>query len=530
MHALLLATTLLGQSPQTVPERSHFERTSTVAEVQAFMDGLGKAHPELAPWRPMGGPKATESGAPLLAWHLDATTPDPLRVYLNGNIHAGEVEGKEALQELARELVEGQHPELRRLEFVFMPCYNAEGTDALDPANRRHQPNPASGVGRRETDRGLDLNRDAMKAEAPSTRWYLAMLRSFDPHAVFDLHTTNGSFHGFHLTYAPALTLGGDAALLAFNRRMLNDVRDRLAQEGLPTYDYGNFEPSAAPERWESYDPFPRYLVNHAGLTGRLGILSEAYVYRTFPERIADTKRFLLGCLRWLAAHADDVKRATASAQATRPERLPLAAKPALTERRAFEVVDPLKDEHGKLIGEKVRRRVELPSFVSFEPVPDSVVDLPAGYLVHPAFAAEVKALLEAQGLRTAPGTARPRLPVRHFQETGRTLASRPFQGIFTLDLQGRWSDAPTKASPAWTPAQLDGALWVGLDQPLGRLAFYLLDPRSPDGLIHWGRFHSLLLRGGWGEAPAFPILVVGGKVEAADPSSGGTPQAKKPE
>ena len=58
----------------------------------------------------------------------------------------------------------------------------------------------------------------------------------------------------------------------------------------------------------------------------------------------------------------------------------------------------------------------------------------------------------------------------------------------------------------------LDRALYIPLGQPLGRLAFYLLDPRSSDSLEFWGTFHSALIRGDgmWGEPPRFPILAVG--------------------
>ncbi|HTL99223.1 MAG TPA: M14 family zinc carboxypeptidase, partial [Holophagaceae bacterium] len=163
----LLALSLAAQSPwpKTVPEQTGYAATSSVAQVRAFMDGLRAKDAHLIPYHPKGAPAATEAGKPLLAWRLPATKPGALRVYLNANIHGGEVEGKEAMQELFRELLQGKHPELRaKLDLVVCPAYNADGTDAMDPAIRRHQPNPASGVGRREDARGLDLNRDLMKA------------------------------------------------------------------------------------------------------------------------------------------------------------------------------------------------------------------------------------------------------------------------------------------------------------------------------------------------------------------------------
>ncbi len=530
MRRLLLAlagTGLLAGWPQTTPERTDLRRTSTVAEVRAFMEALRKQAPGLEPYQPKGAPRATETGKPLLAWRLKGTGKEPLRIYVNANIHAGEVEGKEAIQQVVRELLQGRHPELRRnLDLVVMPAYNADGTDALDPAIRPWQPNPSeSGVGRRENALGLDLNRDLMKAGAPNTRWLLAMLGDFDPAVVMDLHTTNGSTHGFHLTHGPACTMGADDTLLAYNRRMLVEVRERLLAEGMPTYDYGNFVPyqptaERPPTAWETYDAHPRLLTNYPALRNRLAVLSESYVYRTWPERIADTRRFVLACFSWMAEHRAEVRAQLQGAQ-TRwadewkhgPVALPLSAKLKQVERATFDWVEPIRDEQGRLVGEKKRTRLELPSFVGFEG--QDFVEAPAGYLVDPAFSSTVLPLLQAHGLKVLKGSARPKdLAVLHFHESSRKVSPSAYQGVFTLELQGAWKTepAPKKLQLTWAPADLDRALYIPLDQPLGRLAFYLLDPRSSDSLVFWGAFHGALIRGNgmWGEPPRFPILAMG--------------------
>jgi hypothetical protein len=538
MRSLLLAlagSCLFAGWPQTVPERTRFARTSTVQEVRAFMDALRRQAPGLAPYHPKGAPRATETGKPLLAWRLKGTGKDPLRVYVNANIHAGEVEGKEAIQQVVRELLQGRHPGLRRdLDLVILPAYNADGTDALDPAIRPWQPNPSeSGVGRRENALGLDLNRDLMRAAAPNTRWLLAMLADFDPAVVMDLHTTNGSTHGFHLTHGPACTLGADPDLLSFNRRMLVEVREGLKAEGMPTYDYGNFTPyrptaEKPPTAWETYDAHPRLLTNYPALRNRLAVLSESYVYRSWPDRISDTRRFVLACLGWMAGHRDEVRRQVRGSEQRwadqwrrGPVALPLSAKLKEVERYAFDWVDPIRDDQGRLTGEKTRTRLELPSFVGFEGQDE--VPVPAGYLVDAAFAPTVLPLLQAHGLKVLKGGLRPRaLPVLHFHETGRKVSPSAYQGVFTLELQGAWKAEPAakKLQLAWTPTDLDQALYIPLDQPLGRVAFYLLDPRSTDSLAFWGLFHSALIRGNgmWGEPPRFPILAVG---PAASPASG---------
>ncbi|HTL98314.1 MAG TPA: hypothetical protein VL181_05860, partial [Holophagaceae bacterium] len=331
---------------------------------------------------------------------------------------------------------------------------------------------------------------------------------------------------------------GGDAGVGAMNRALLSDVRAKLEQQGLPTYDYGNLGPrehDPAPTEWTTFEAFPRYLSNYPGLRNRLAILSEAYVYDTYPQRIADTKAFVLACLDWLAAHTEEVKTAEAKADAAwmkgRPE-LPLKAEMVKTEDHAFTVVDPIWDADRKLVGEKGRREVTLPSFVTFEG--RDFVKPPAGYLVDPAYAFKVRPVLEAHGIRVFPGSSRPKAPLGYFVESNRTLAKEAFQGVFALDLQGGWSlQAPLKPMfQKWTGADLDGALWIPLDQKNGRVAFYLLDPRSPDGLVHWGFFDESLVRSdlAWGEPPRFPILAVDPPAEEKLTGGEGPPPFRHPE
>jgi hypothetical protein len=271
--------------------------------------------------------------------------------------------------------------------------------------------------------------------------------------------------------------------------------------------------------------------VNYAGLQGRLGILSEAYVYRTFEQRVRDTRAFVLQCLAWMAGHSREVEKATAGRNHPlgRGASLPLAAKLIETEQAPFEVVELARDAQGLPVAEMGRRTVTLPSLTTFQDLPEGLVMVPAGFLVDAAWADRVKPLLEAHGVKVLPGTARPALAPAFFAESGRKVGTRAFQGIFELELQGRWTAEAAKGFAPWTAADLDHALWVPLDQPRGRVAFYLLDPRSPDSLVHWGFFHAALLRGGWGEAARFPIVAAGLPPEPQAPVQT-VPVARKPE
>ncbi|MFM7836324.1 MAG: M14 family zinc carboxypeptidase, partial [Planctomycetaceae bacterium] len=106
-----------------------------------------------------------------------------LVVMLLGNIHSGECDGKEALLMLARELaLTSDHPWLKQAVFVLVPNYNADGNDQVSVENRPGQVGPVRGMGRRETSRGFDLNRDFVKLETAEGRALVRLIDRWNPH------------------------------------------------------------------------------------------------------------------------------------------------------------------------------------------------------------------------------------------------------------------------------------------------------------------------------------------------------------
>ena len=49
-----------------------------------------------------------------------------------------------------------------------------------------------------------------MKLDSPEARAFVKLMTDYDPHVAMDLHTTNGSRHGYYLTYAPPLNPATD--------------------------------------------------------------------------------------------------------------------------------------------------------------------------------------------------------------------------------------------------------------------------------------------------------------------------------
>src|SRR5256885_5303839 len=107
---------LAARVPQTTAERTNYAATSSTADVGAFLDSLALAG---APVR-VSELGSSALGKPIyfvIASDPTVTSPDEaaasgkLVVYLQANIHGGEVEGKEAVLALLRELA-GARPGL----------------------------------------------------------------------------------------------------------------------------------------------------------------------------------------------------------------------------------------------------------------------------------------------------------------------------------------------------------------------------------------------------------------------------------
>ena len=127
---------------RTRAEITNYEETSTYADVTRVIDGLVATSP-LVHTESFG---KTEEGRDLPLIVISdpkVTTPAAARklgrpmVFVQANIHAGEVEGKEAILMLARRLVSGDlKPMTRQMVFLIAPNYNADGNEKVTPMNR----------------------------------------------------------------------------------------------------------------------------------------------------------------------------------------------------------------------------------------------------------------------------------------------------------------------------------------------------------------------------------------------------------
>ncbi|MBK6496314.1 MAG: hypothetical protein IPO52_06145 [Gemmatimonadetes bacterium] len=489
--ALLAAAPLAAQ--QTVPERTAGERTSSHAEVLAFLDSLANHGAAIRVGTLGESPQGRRipyvvAARPMVADPAEAKRSGKPVFYIQGNIHAGEVEGKEAVQRLLRDMTLGPLTKLLdSVIVVWVPIYNSDGNDAFGPGdrNRGGQNGPAI-VGLRANGQGLDLNRDYVKQEAPETRGSLALVAAWDPDVWMDLHTTNGSYHGYALTWAPGLNPNQTPANIWLQDKALPEIRKRMRdRHKFETFPYGNFRnqhPDSLVLGWDTYESYARYGSNLMGMS-RISILSEAYSNDPLLKRIDATYAFMIESLRYMAEKQADLRRVMAATIAARPDSV--AVRSAFAPPRMDTVIAELTKQ-GEGNGGFSRRQRTGEMKKVFMPVVDRFVAtrreaIPAAYVLDAQWT-EVVALLRRQGIVVEKLTQPWVGQSARFQVDSAVVAARPFEGHRAMKVDGKWVAPAADSLPA-------GSYIIPTNQRFGMLAAFLLEPASEDGYTTWNSF-----------------------------------------
>lgn len=534
----------------TRPERTDYAETSRYDEVIAYMKQMAAANPNIhlttygytTEGRPL--PLAVIGAPGASAEQVLAT--NKTRVYIQGNIHAGEVEGKEALLWLLRSIARGERNAwLKTTVLLINPIYNADGNERVAVTNRGSQAGPVGGMGTRENALGLDLNRDGTKMETAEARSMASLLTRYQPHVAMDLHTTDGSStSGFNMTYETSLNPNNSKAQMSLLRDVLlpEITKNVKAKHGSDWFYYGGVSGSGDQRAWRSDAELakPRYTSTYYGVRNILGLLTETYSYASFKTRITETYWFLEESLAYVASHGETVRDVVAKANAESiigqqlavrqqlvkaPALQKIVFAPTIAVRNPYVADRPYRLRPDGLGNSSVTSEM-LPFFGTTEPTETTLAPrvwvIPmtstptAAPTVTPApggfgdgrggaagtptqrMMASVIDRLEAHGIRHSITAADQPFSGDRFRIATNTLDARAYQGTHKArTLTGAW-EATEQTLPA-------GSLVIPMDQPLARLTFILMDPRSDDGFMWWNILDAVL---GLSPAPTYyPVL-----------------------
>jgi len=515
------------ESLVTVAEKSGFKSTCDYQDVLSFIDGLKKLSPLLRVEN-IGTTIEGREIPLLIIGDPVPRSPEEMKgdkrlvIYIQANIHAGEVEGKEASLMFARDLLKEKNSVLLKHAVILIcPNFNTDGNEKISRQNRPYQNGPVDGVGVRYNGQFLDLNRDAMKAESPEVRGAISeVFNRWDPAVFMDCHTTDGSYHVEPVTFTWMVNPAGDSTLIHYmQKRMVPEMSNTLLDKyKIENCFYGEFQDMMNPEKGWIYDASePRYMVNYYGLRNRLAILNENYVYADHRSRVIGCYNLIRSLGDYIISHDTEIRKLIEESDARTVARgmnpsvrdsFPVEYKvrplPEKVTIKTYEA-ELVKDPSGRTRYQRSDRRkdVTIPYYIAY--FASSSVSFPYAYIltiVDP----EVTGLLKLHGIKLEELTEASTIEAERFEITDLKGAPRLNQGHYTNTISGKFVREPVDFPK--------GTIIIRTAQPFGRLAAYLLEPLSNDGLITWNFLDRYLVpQWGTGYNP-FPVYKV---IEATD-------------
>jgi len=184
----------------TLAEQSNFRQTGKIGEVERLSREFAGAWPDAVRSIEYGRSAEGRPLRALLVSRTGALTSEQVRarkiplLMLQGGIHPGESDGKDAGFIAIRELLEGAAAQgvLQKIAILFVPAFNTDGHERTGHWNRPNQRGPEE-TGWRTTAQNLNLNRDYTKADSPEMQAMLRLIDSWDPLVCADLHVTDGA-------------------------------------------------------------------------------------------------------------------------------------------------------------------------------------------------------------------------------------------------------------------------------------------------------------------------------------------------
>ncbi|MGB5855403.1 MAG: M14 family zinc carboxypeptidase [Oceanisphaera sp.] len=238
-----------------------------------------------------------------------ASEADKATVMIFGSQHGNEPAGAEAMLQLARELVAGQHPGLlSRMNLVLMAMANPDGRDL---ASRHNADND-------------NTNIDYVALQASETRLLVDALHRFNPDVVYDAHESGiwkrvlTKEQGWMTDVEAQFDMGNnpniDAALRDYTEHtLLPALIERVSAAGLPASRYRG-EITSLEQSVARGGLGITNLRNYAAMQGRVSILVENRLDnkegrydtpRNIAERVRKQHLSVLGMLRLIADEAD---------------------------------------------------------------------------------------------------------------------------------------------------------------------------------------------------------------------------------
>src|SRR3569833_3130865 len=295
---------------QTIAERSKFVRTGRYDEVVRLCAAYESTWHDAVRCTNFG---RTPEGRPMLALVVTrsgALTPEKAReqklpvMLMQGGIHAGEIDGKDAGFLALREMLnnEAAAGALKSFVLVFVPVFNVDGHERFGRWNRPNQVGPEE-MGWRATAQNFNLNRDYTKADTPEMQAMLRLLGTWDPVLYVDLHVTDGAEFQHDVSNTLEPSYAGDPQLHPKGHELVKELNAKIAAQGskpLDFYPTKNVDDDPA-SGFAAGPPQPQISTGYWAQHNRFALLVETHSWKDYPTRVRVTHNIIVALTDMMA-------------------------------------------------------------------------------------------------------------------------------------------------------------------------------------------------------------------------------------
>ena len=496
------STSLLQQQG---PLTTDFEISAGVsspnyADTMAFVDRLVAANPTQFKSKTIGYSNskrainmliASEQGFFDAGQMANSTKPT---VLIQAGIHAGEIDGKDAMFMLLRDIATGKRRDiLKKVNILFIPILNVDGHERSSAFNRINQRGPVK-MGFRTNANNLNLNRDYTKLDTPEVKSVLQVINDYNPNLYIDVHVTDGADYQYDVTYGynPVFASESPAISDALNRYFKPMIDQTLTEQGhVPgplvfVMDKQEFKSGLA-----GWVATPRFSNGWGDLKSLPTILVENHSLKPYKQRVLGTYVFIDGAIEALSAHKDKLANAVKKEQEFVPKQL--IVKRGYSEQPdhiAFKGIayskslSPLSNQQEVSYLGKKQDYDKLPIFWQKEV--QHTVEVPKSFFIPPVYT-DIIEKLALHGVSVNKLSGANTQPLKMAKVAQYSFDKAPFEGRFRVSASFDYVPA--------TNVDLDGWFEVSTQQKAGELAVHLLHPEAPDSFFAWGEFNTIFQR-----------------------------------
>ena len=419
-------------------------------------------------------------------------------IMIQSGIHAGEIEGKDTVLMLIRDMTVSKKFAgwLDHAIFVVIPVFNVDGHEYFSAYHRPSQNGPAS-TGLRATAQRLNLNRDYMKADTPEMRAWLRVFNSWMPDFLIDNHVTDGSDMQYDVTWDMARNQDiAEPAGAWVREKYVPELDKRMAADGHLVAPYGALRTVDGKREFFMEVFSPRYSHLYSAVQNRPSLLVETHSLKTAKTRAWANYDIMRHTFDIITAYPESLRHAVREAdrQTMGPSAEPVYLAGKVSDKSHPIVYHALKNAPFKseVTGAQVTHYTgevdDIQTVIHDQIETTLAAKMPLGYLIPAAFS-QVAEILKLHGVEMS----RTEKPLDQVFETYRfnstKFAAGASEGHVMLTVEPR-----VVTEKIFIPA---GSYWVPMKQRRARLILSLLEPNAPDSIAAWGLMDSVFEGGG---------------------------------